>query len=110
MEAPGKEFIVAYPDQIAFAIKILVGAVIAMGGSMIIGAKWIAGYMLRQVERDFSSIGHKVDNFGTEVKNLATAMNLLASHTAVDIAKINTRCAELHANHRRFNDDTTGDE
>lgn len=97
MDAPGKEFIVAYPDQIAFAIKILVGAVVLMGGSMIVGAKWIAAYILKHFETQFEKIGQKVDR-------IADSLGELAGKTSKDIAEINIRCEERHINHRRVTD------
>lgn len=98
MDTPGKEFIVAYPDQIAFAIKALVGSVLFMGASMIVGAKWIAGFILKHFETQFEKIGQKVDR-------IADSLGELAGKTSKDIAEINTRCDERHRNRRRSTDE-----
>jgi len=97
MNGPTTEFIVSYPDQIAFAIKALCGAVLIMGGGMIIGAKWIANYILKHFETQFDKIGTKVDR-------IADSLGELAKNTTVQIATIEARCEERHSNHKRATD------
>jgi len=97
MPAPAMEMIVQ-PDIITAAIKLLAGAVITLGGMLVAGGRWVAMYLAKQMNQ-------RMDGMEGKLGRLADGMESLALTTSNQITKIETRCDERHANHRRNDDD-----
>jgi hypothetical protein len=99
---------VANPELVTSAIQLLSAAVIALGGIIIAGGRWIATYMMKQMNDRTTSLE---SNFATAVKSLefkfdrlATGVESLALTTSNQITKIEVRCQERHGNHHRQGD------
>lgn len=107
MPAPDFQW-VANPDIITSAIKLLAGAVVALGGMLIAGGKWVAGYMMKSMNDRSTSIEAKltlaVTDLSGKLDRLATGMEHLALTTSNQITKIEVRCEERHSNHSRRDD------
>jgi outer membrane murein-binding lipoprotein Lpp len=88
---------VANPDIITSAIKLLAGAVITLGGMLVAGGRWVAAYMMKQMNT-------RMDGMETKLERVAQGMEQLALTTTNQITKIEVRCEERHSNHHRSGD------
>lgn len=96
MAAPEWQW-VANPDVITSAIKLLAGAVITLGGMIVAGGRWVAVYMMKQMNL-------RMDGMESKLGRLADGMEQLALTTSNQITKIEVRCEERHSNHKRKDD------
>lgn len=80
---------VANPDLITSAIKLLAGAVITLGGMLVAGGRYVASYMMKQMNS-------RMDGMEKKLERLATGMESLALTTSNQITKIEVRCEERH--------------
>jgi TctA family transporter len=97
MAAPDMQW-VANPDVITAAIKLLSGSVIALGGIIVTGGRWIAVYLAKQMNK-------RMDGMEDKLGRLADGMESLALTTSNQITRIETRCDERHLNHKRRDND-----
>lgn len=79
----------ANPDLVTEAIRLLAGAVISLGGILVIGLKWIAQGIFRQVEK-------RMEGFEQKLDRVATSLEGLTLTTSVEIAEIKATCKGNH--------------
>ena len=93
------------PDIITWAIYTLAAAVLALGGIIVKGGKWIAVYMMKQMDERSTTIEIKltkaVGDLSGKLDRVATSLETLTLTTSVQIAEIKTNCK---ANHHRSGD------
>lgn len=90
--------LIVQPDMITAAIKLLSAAVIALGGMLVGGGRWVAVYLAKQMNL-------RMDGMEAKLGRLADGMESLAFTTSNQITRIETRCDERHLNHKRRDDD-----
>jgi len=111
MEAPGKEFIVQYPDQIAYAIQLLVGVVGVLACALVGVILYVwnkhTGEM-RQISIDVQDKFETIsDEFKAEISRVAKTLENIST-TLFDRQRLieikqgeqETRCEERHAGRR----------
>ena len=90
MAAPVDVSWVAHPDIVTSAIKLLAGAVFALGSSLVATLLYI-----------WHQTKGKIDSIDLKVNSIAISLSELAGKMSKDIAEINIRCEERHSNHNR---------
>lgn len=83
METPGKEFIVNYPDQIAYAIKLLVAAICVLATALVGVILYVWNKHTGEVKTISLDVQAKIESisveFKTEIRRVAESLETISS-------------------------------
>lgn len=93
MAAAPVDMWIAHPDMITSAIRLLSWAVASLGAALVGTLLYI-----------WNKTGGKIDSLDAKIERMASGLERLTLTTTAQIAAIEVRCEERHANHRRQTD------